>query len=82
MRRAGRLLGVLDAFWEGARVAAEFDGLRFHLPPARRAKDVARDRRLLLEAGITVLRFTYAEVMDSPAAMITQIRRALESAAV
>jgi hypothetical protein len=77
VRRGGKLLGVVDALWQEAALVAEFDGLRFHLPPARRAKDVARDRRLLLEAGLTVMRFTYVDVIERPDEMLAQLGQAL-----
>jgi len=64
-----------DLAWPDARVLVEFDG------DVHRERDVfvrdARRQNALVAAGWTVLRFTSADVLGRPEAVIAQIRRAL-----
>ncbi len=71
----GRFLGRVDLAWPEQRVAVEFDG------------DVHRDRRVFVDdlrrqnglvlAGWTVLRFTSADVLGRPEAVVRVTRGAL-----
>lgn len=82
IRRNGRLLGIIDAFWEAAPLGVELDGLRFHDPPTRRGHDKQRDRDLYVEAGIPILRYDYRDVVQQWERMVAQLHRALTRAGV
>jgi very-short-patch-repair endonuclease len=73
-RRAGlprpltqhRLHGFrLDFYWPHLGLVVETDGLRYHRTPAQQSRDHARDQALTA-AGLTVLRFTHAQVRYEP----------------
>ncbi|SCL59231.1 Transcriptional regulator, AbiEi antitoxin, Type IV TA system [Micromonospora citrea] len=59
----GYLLGVGDLGWRGPRVIAEADGRGPHGSPEAIFADRRRQNRLL-NAGWTVLRFTWADTLD------------------
>ena len=66
----------LDYAWPGARVVVEVDGYGPH--SSRRAFQDDRDRQnVLVLAGWTVLRFTWADVRARPETVAAAIRRAL-----
>ena len=70
---AGRHILRVDFCFEAARLVVETDGSRWHPDPSR-------DRRLdnrLVAAGWRVLRFTWAEVVHDPEAVLGLIRTAL-----
>jgi hypothetical protein len=69
-------IALADALFRAARVIVELDGLRFHSTPAQIAKDKTRDRRLGI-MGYLVLRYTYWEVVQTPEAVVAEIREAL-----
>jgi very-short-patch-repair endonuclease len=91
VRRAGlpppltqvRISGFrVDFFWPDLRLVVETDGLRYHRTPAQQARDRQRDQ-VLVAAGMTVLRFTHAQVRHDPAhvegtlvAVVERLRRA------
>lgn len=68
----------VDLCFREQRVIIEFDGLRYHEQHARSRRDRATDRRLQL-AGWTVLRFTWRDVTERPAAMVREIAQALKA---
>ena len=73
--RAERLIRV-DAVWDRERVVVEVMGHRFHCT----ALDLQRDaqRRIeLQELGFEVLEFTYADVTQRPAYVVSRLTRAL-----
>ncbi|MGY1601741.1 DUF559 domain-containing protein [Geodermatophilus sp. SYSU D00815] len=71
----GRRIGFGDLAWPDRRVLIEFDG-DVHRERDVFVRDLRRQNRLVLE-GWTVLRFTSADVLGRPAAVVTVVRRAL-----
>lgn len=71
-------IAFVDAGYEDLRIGFEVDGHGTHATRAQRASDAARSNQLAL-AGWVVLRFTYEDVRDRSAAVITTIRRTLGS---
>lgn len=71
---------VIDFAYPEHRVAIEYDGLEPH-----RRVDVFESDRVrqndLVEAGWTVLRFTWADLRDRPEAVIARLRRILNGPA-
>jgi very-short-patch-repair endonuclease len=63
----------VDFFWPELRLVVETDGLRYHRTPAQQARDRIRDQAHIA-AGITPLRFTYAQVVDDPAYIVAILR--------
>lgn len=66
----------LDLSWPRALLDVETDGDRWHLNPADRARDRARDATLQA-AGWRVLRFGTADVHEHPARTVALIRASL-----
>ena len=77
---AAGLIGVLDVAFQAARLAIEIDGLAWHVDAERFQRDRSRQNRLV-NAGWTVLRFTWADLTDDPAGVVATIRLALVRAA-
>jgi hypothetical protein len=65
----------LDAAWPDVRLAVEFDGTAFHADPGARQRDLRRDAALAA-LGWVVLRFSYADVTERPAACAAQVAAA------
>jgi very-short-patch-repair endonuclease len=66
----------VDVLWRAQRVAVEIDGFAYH----RSREAFRRDRRkgnALAAAGLTLLRFTYEDVVDRPDASTAEVRRLL-----
>jgi very-short-patch-repair endonuclease len=55
----------VDFHWPALGLVVETDGLRYHRTPAQQAKDRVRDQSLTV-AGLTVLRFTHAQIAFDP----------------
>ena len=55
----------VDFVWPDLGLVVEADGLRYHRTAAAQARDRLRDQRLAA-AGLTVLRFTHAQVRYEP----------------
>lgn len=51
----------VDFHWPDLNLVVETDGLRYHRTPQQQTKDRVRDQRLTA-AGLTVLRFTHAQI--------------------
>ncbi len=72
----------VDFLWRAERLIVETDGRASHGTSAAFERDRARDARLTV-AGYRVLRFTYHQVTDEPAAvaelMTTLLRRSRSS---
>ena len=66
----------LDYAWPDRLLAVEVDGYGPHSSREAFQSDRARQNALVL-AGWTVLRFTWADVRDRPAAVAAVLRRAL-----
>ncbi len=75
-RLAHRRRVVVDVWFEEARLAVEIDGQAWHVSPERFQRDRERQNALVL-SGCTVLRFTWADLTQSPAAVIAEIQAAL-----
>ncbi len=56
---------TLDFLWPELGLVVETDGLRYHRTPAQQTRDRRRDQ-VLTAAGLTVLRFTHAQVSRDP----------------
>jgi very-short-patch-repair endonuclease len=55
----------VDFYWPGLGLVVETDGLRYHRTPAQQARDRRRDQAHAA-SGLTVLRFTHAQVSFEP----------------
>ena len=64
--------------WPELRLVVETDGLRYHRTAAQQAKDRLRDQALVA-AGLTVLRFTHAQVVFEPSRAVEILRAVLKS---
>lgn len=71
----GQVIATVDAAWTWARVAAEADGQEPHATPAALFDDRRRQNRLM-NAGWTVLRFTWIDTLQ-PDYIPTVVRAAL-----
>ncbi len=72
--RVGRY--ELDFLWRGAGLALEVDGFAFHASRDRFEADRIRDAELAAR-GILVIRVTWRQIRDDPAAVIGRVARAL-----
>ncbi|MGH2965414.1 MAG: type IV toxin-antitoxin system AbiEi family antitoxin domain-containing protein [Solirubrobacterales bacterium] len=66
----------VDFYWPGLGLVVETDGLRYHRTPAQQGRDRLRDQAHTA-AGLTCLRFTYAQVRFEP----EHVRATLEATA-
>jgi very-short-patch-repair endonuclease len=64
---------VIDVAFEGVKLAVEIDGFSVHRTAADRARDLAR-QNALVEAGWTVLRFTWDDLQDADRFVATVLR--------
>jgi len=76
VRVDGRFVARVDFAYPEVRLAIEMDGHDSHRTPADLQRDLAR-QNLLVGAGWTVLRFTWADVVGCPAEVAATIRRQL-----
>jgi hypothetical protein len=74
----GTFLGIADAWWQRAGVAAEVDSRRYHLSPADFERTVMRHNRLAAQ-GINVLHFLPDTVKSEPSTVIRNLRGAIRS---
>jgi very-short-patch-repair endonuclease len=72
----GRRVARLDLAWPSRMVCAEADGAAFHGDPHALYQDRHR-QNLLVAAGWTVLRFTWADVVHNPAEVVRAVAYAL-----
>lgn len=72
---SGMFLARTDLYYPDSRLAIEYDGVNHR---TRLAADNRRQNRLL-EAGYRLLRFTAADISRTPAAVVGQVERALDS---
>lgn len=68
----------VDFLWLELRLVVETDGLRYHRTAAQQAKDRLRDQALVAK-GLTVLRFTHAQVVFEPSRVVETLRAVLKS---
>jgi very-short-patch-repair endonuclease len=71
IKRAG--LERADFFWPDLRLVVETDGLRYHRTPIQQARDRERDQAYAT-AGLTPLRFTYAQITRDPDRVVDILR--------
>ena len=67
-----------DCVWRAQRLVVELDGRTFHDTAATFEHDRARDR-VLAAAGWRVIRVTWRQLHDEPAALAADLRRILTS---
>lgn len=67
----------VDFYWPGHRIAVEIDGFAYHRSRRSFARDRQRDADLLTAAGVSVLRFTWAQVTRRQKATLVTLARAL-----
>jgi very-short-patch-repair endonuclease len=72
-------VGVLDFAFVAQRVAIEIDGRAWHTASDRFQNDRSRQNRLVLR-GWTVLRFTWADLIERPDEVIRQVCLAVQAA--
>jgi hypothetical protein len=76
-RANARVAGMLvDFLWPASKLVVETDGYAYHSSRAAFERDRERDQHLTL-AGYTVVRFTYHQVTQTPAAVARRIQRLL-----
>ncbi len=63
----------VDFYWPQLGLIVETDGLRYHRTATQQSKDRVRDQ-VHVAAGLTVLRFTHAQVMFEPDAVLSTFR--------
>jgi very-short-patch-repair endonuclease len=76
----GQLVGVVDLAFVECRVAVEVDGWAFHTGRERFQRDRTK-QNALTAAGWTVLRFTWADLVDRPGYVVATIRQQVAAAA-
>lgn len=74
---AGRFIARIDAAYPDRKLAIEVDGFSAHSSPDAFQRDRTRQNRLVA-LGWTVLRFTWADVVQQPAMVANMVREALE----
>jgi hypothetical protein len=74
---AGRFVARIDAAYPERKLAIEVDGFSAHTSPDTFQRDRTRQNRLVA-LGWTVLRFTWADVVQRPAAVAQTIREAID----
>jgi hypothetical protein len=75
----GTFIARPDGWWPELGIAIEVDSQEWHLSPQDHADTLARGRRMA-KYQIVVLRFTPRQLRSDPAAVIKDIREALEGA--
>lgn len=75
----GRLVAVLDVYWEEARLPVELDGMRVHGPAAAARKDRRRDNRLRA-LQLPPLRYTYLDLLEETDRVLGEVTNALQAA--
>ena len=68
----------VDLLWREAKVVVEADSYTFHSHSRPWARDIGKSNELQLR-GYVVLRFTWFDVTERPAWVISEIRRALST---
>lgn len=76
----GRVVAVVDALFDAARLVIEVDGYAAHSTPQAFQRDRER-QNLLVAAGYQVLRFTWMDLNRRPEVVLSSIRAALTRAA-
>lgn len=71
----------VDFLWREQRLAVEIDGFAYHRSRESFARDRRRDAELFTAAGITVLRFTWEQIVHEPKRTLVTLARAMERTA-
>ncbi|MFA7266124.1 MAG: DUF559 domain-containing protein [Candidatus Nanopelagicales bacterium] len=71
------LIGYGDIVFPAIRLVIEVDGRAWHSDHERFQRDRTRQNRLI-NSGCRVLRFTWADLTESPLSVIAQIKRAVD----
>ncbi len=74
---SGRIVARLDMAWPRSRLGIEADGRGVHELPEALLHDRKRQNDLQ-ELGWTILRFTWDDVVNHPAAVVAKVRKTLE----
>jgi hypothetical protein len=74
---SGQLIAIGDLVFPAERLVIKVDGRPHHVTPDRFERDRYRQNRLV-EAGWTVLRFTWRDLTQRPGYVIATLRRLLE----
>jgi very-short-patch-repair endonuclease len=77
LRRTDGTLAFVDFLFTGTGVAVEVDGHGTHATRRQRRHDNERANDLTLFADLTILRFTYEQVVHHPDATVSACRQAL-----
>jgi hypothetical protein len=72
----GTFLGIADAWWQRAAVAAEVDSREYHLGPEDYARTTSRHNRMA-EHGINVLHFLPSTLKRDPSSVLANLRGAI-----
>ena len=72
----GRFVGRPDLYYERHRLGIEYDGAQHRVTLA----DDNRRQNRLLDAGVTLLRFTAGDVIGDPKRVVAEVRSMLERA--
>jgi hypothetical protein len=75
----GNFVARPDAWWPKLGIAVEVDSREWHTSPEDHAKTLSRGRRMARHQ-IVVLRFTPRQIRSQPAAVVADIKAALEGA--
>ena len=67
---------LVDAYWPAQELVVEVDGLQGHRSRAQLERDHQRDLELRA-LGYIVLRYTWRQLTETPAAVATDLRRHL-----
>lgn len=73
----GTFLGVADAWWQRAAVAAEVDSREYHLSPEDYARTTTRHNRMA-EHGVNVLHFLPSTLKRDPSRVLANLRGAIQ----
>jgi hypothetical protein len=76
----GRLLAVVDAWWDEVGLAWEIDSREFHLAPADYDRTLRR-QSALAAAGVLVVHTVPSRLRDEPAMVLTELAAAYQQAA-
>jgi hypothetical protein len=74
----GAFLGMVDAWWDDAGVAAEVDSRAYHLSPADQDSDVERHDRLIAQ-GVLLQHFSPRRIKTEGAVVLSDIGTAIVS---
>jgi hypothetical protein len=74
----GIILGVADAWWQRAGVAAEVDSRQYHLSAADYEKTTLRHNRMQAES-INMMHFLPSTLREDPDTVVRDLRKAIEA---